>query len=77
MATPSLANKSNTQKNELVQNTKTRGNASAAQGYSQGFTVCGVVTLIGGLIALLFLRPERERVGFASQASVRPALALV
>ena len=37
------------------------GAASAAQGYSNGFTVCGVVTLVGGLIGLAFLRPESER----------------
>ena len=36
------------------------GAASAAQGYSNGFTVCGLVTLAGGLIGLLFLRPARS-----------------
>ena len=44
------------------------GAASAAEGYSNGFTVCGVVTLIGGLIGLIFLRPENERAGFAARA---------
>ena len=43
------------------------GATSAAQGYNHGFTVCGVVTLVGGLIGLFFLRPERARVGFAMQ----------
>jgi len=49
------------------------GATSAAQGYSNGFTVCGVVTLIGGLIGLIFLRPERARVGFATRMQV-PAI---
>jgi MFS family permease len=37
------------------------GAASVAQGYSLGFSICGVVTLIGGIIGLLFLRPESQR----------------
>jgi ACS family D-galactonate transporter-like MFS transporter len=47
------------------------GAASVAEGYSNGFSICGVVTLIGGLIALAFLRPETERVGFAMRANVK------
>ena len=35
-----------------------------AQGYSLGFSICGVVTLVGGIIGLLFLRPESQRVRF-------------
>lgn len=49
------------------------GAASAAQGYSNGFTVCGVVTLVGGLIGLIFLRPEKERAGFAIQSDFKGA----
>ena len=51
------------------------GAASAAQGYSNGFTVCGVVTLIGGLIGLVFLRPESELARFAANADSRAAMA--
>jgi MFS transporter, ACS family, D-galactonate transporter len=51
------------------------GAASAAQGYSDGFTVCGVVTLVGGLIGLVFLRPEKELAEFASRANAKPVLA--
>jgi MFS transporter, ACS family, D-galactonate transporter len=47
------------------------GAASAAEGYSNGFTVCGVVTLVGGLIGLVFLRPETERAGFALRGNTR------
>jgi len=53
------------------------GAASAAEGYSHGFMVCGIVTLIGGLIGLAFLRPEAERARLTSRmnatASVAPA----
>ena len=43
------------------------GAASAAEGYSIGFTVCGCVTLVGGLIGLSFLRPEKQRAEFAQR----------
>jgi MFS transporter, ACS family, D-galactonate transporter len=42
------------------------GAATPAGGYGLGFVICGFVTLAGGLIGLLFLRPEAERrQGFA------------
>jgi MFS transporter, ACS family, D-galactonate transporter len=50
------------------------GAASAAQGYSNGFVVCGVVTLVGGVIGLVFLRPEQEQAKFAAWAGVAPAV---
>ncbi|MBS0530580.1 MAG: MFS transporter, partial [Proteobacteria bacterium] len=51
------------------------GAASAAQGYSHGFVICGCVTLIGGVIGLLFLRPEKERAGFALRPDLKAAAA--
>jgi MFS family permease len=51
------------------------GAASAAEGYSSGFTVCGCVTLVGGLIGLIFLRPEKERAGFALRPAAKVAVA--
>ena len=51
------------------------GAATAAEGYSTGFTVCGVVTLIGGLIGLVFLRPQTERTGLALRANARAVIA--
>ena len=41
--------------------------ASTAQGYINGFVICGIVNLIGGLIARLFLRPARELAGFGAK----------
>lgn len=37
------------------------GAASAAEGYALGFSICGMVTLAGGIIGVLFLRPESQR----------------
>lgn len=51
------------------------GAASAAQGYSHGFVICGCVTLIGGVIGLLFLRPEKERAGFGLRPDLKAAAA--
>jgi MFS transporter, ACS family, D-galactonate transporter len=51
------------------------GAASAAEGYSLGFTVCGVVTLVGGLIGLAFLRPETERASFTLRSKAMTAIA--
>lgn len=50
--------------------------SSAAEGYSLGFSVCGVITLIGGLIGFVFLRPEAQRAQFAAGKVIvaRPAL---
>jgi ACS family D-galactonate transporter-like MFS transporter len=47
------------------------GATSAAEGYSKGFVICGVVALTGGLIGLFFLRPERELAGSAARAEMR------
>jgi MFS family permease len=46
--------------------------ATAAEGYSFGFTICGVVTLAGGLIGVLFLRPETERARLARRTGAQP-----
>jgi MFS family permease len=34
--------------------------ASALEGFDRGFFICGIVTLAGGLIGMIFLRPELE-----------------
>jgi ACS family D-galactonate transporter-like MFS transporter len=44
------------------------GATSAAQGYGHGFVICGVVTLIGGLIGLFYLHPEKELARSAARA---------
>ncbi len=43
--------------------------ASASEGYANGFVICGVVTLAGGLIGVFFLHPEREVARSAARAS--------
>lgn len=51
------------------------GAASAAEGYSDGFAICGAVTLVGGLIGLVFLRPEREIIRFAERVNANAVTA--
>jgi MFS transporter, ACS family, D-galactonate transporter len=40
--------------------------ATAAEGFHRGFLICGVVSLVGGLIGMAFLRPEAEAARFAA-----------
>ena len=40
------------------------GAATTIEGYSLGFSICGMITLVGGVIGLLFLRPESQRARF-------------
>jgi len=37
-----------------------------SEGFHQGFLICGVVSLIGGLIGMAFLRPNAEAARFAA-----------
>jgi ACS family D-galactonate transporter-like MFS transporter len=48
-----------------------QGAASAADGYTQGFVICGAVSLAGGLIGMVFLRPADEIERFAG-ATAKP-----
>ena len=48
-----------------------KAGASIADGYMHGFMICGIVALAGGIIGMLFLRPQREAARFAGSA---PAL---
>jgi ACS family D-galactonate transporter-like MFS transporter len=40
--------------------------ATPAEGFHRGFFICGVVSLIGGLIGMAFLRPQAEAARFAA-----------
>jgi ACS family D-galactonate transporter-like MFS transporter len=51
------------------------GATSAAEGYGNGFVICGAVAFTGGLIGLFFLRPERELSGLAARANRDAAIA--
>ena len=53
----------------MIQNAATR-----LIGYEQGFTVNGCLLLAGGLIGLLFIRPETDRRRLAARAIVLPSL---
>jgi len=51
----------------LVQNA-----ASPIDGYKYGFVVCGMVTIAGGVVGMLFLRPAAEIKRFAAAGAERP-----
>ncbi len=53
----------------MIQNAPTR-----LIGYEQGFTVNGLLLLAGGLIGLLFIRPETDRKRLAARAISAPPL---
>ena len=53
----------------MIQNAPTR-----LIGYEQGFTVNGLLLLAGGLIGLLFIRPEADRKRLAAHAIALPSL---
>jgi MFS family permease len=40
-----------------------------SEGFHQGFFICGVVSLIGGLLGMAFMRPEAEAARFAAADS--------
>jgi MFS transporter, ACS family, D-galactonate transporter len=50
--------------------------ATPLDGFNTGFMICGVIMLIGGVIGMALMRPERETMRWAGQitgAAVRPA----
>lgn len=56
----------------VVQTAISRG-AGAADGYSHGFFICGVVALICGVVGMIFLRPQAEATRFATSPVAMPA----
>jgi hypothetical protein len=50
--------------------------ATPLDGFNTGFMICGVIMLVGGVIGMALMRPERESMRWAGQmtgAAVRPA----
>jgi hypothetical protein len=50
--------------------------ATPLDGFNTGFTICGVIMLVGGVIGMSLMRPEREAIRWASEmpeASAGPA----
>lgn len=46
---------------------------SAAEGYEHGFVISGCVAFVGGVIGMVFLRPETELARFSAPARIVPA----
>ncbi|MEI6203904.1 MAG: MFS transporter, partial [Enhydrobacter sp.] len=49
--------------------------ATANAGYEKGYVILGGLLLAGGIIGLLFIRPEADRKRLAMRAVVQPGLA--
>jgi hypothetical protein len=50
--------------------------ATPLEGFNTGFMICGVIMLVGGVIGMSLMRPERETIRWASEmpeAVVGPA----
>jgi ACS family D-galactonate transporter-like MFS transporter len=47
------------------------GGSSVAAGYERGFLVCGIATVIGGMIGAYFLRPQAELLRLSRGAATR------
>ncbi|MDI1286928.1 MAG: MFS transporter [Reyranella sp.] len=58
----------------LVMGTMIQNAATRLIGYEQGFTINGLLLLAGGLIGLLFIRPEADRKRLAARAIAAPSL---
>src|SRR5438105_4221377 len=41
--------------------------ATPLAGFNTGFMICGVIMLVGGLIGMALMRPERETIWWASE----------
>ncbi len=41
--------------------------ATPLDGFNTGFMICGVVMLVGGVIGMALMRPERETMRWASE----------
>ena len=46
--------------------------ASPVAGYEKGYVILGLLLLAGGLVGLLFIRPEHDRARLAAHATAVP-----
>jgi len=49
--------------------------ATPAEGYNEGYAICGLIMLVGGIIGMFFMRPERDGARLAQSGTLRPAAA--
>jgi len=49
--------------------------ATPMEGYNTGFVLCGSIMLAGGVIGMLFMRPERDGARLLRSAALQPAAA--
>jgi ACS family D-galactonate transporter-like MFS transporter len=49
--------------------------ATPTDGYNTGYEICGLIMLVGGIIGMLFMRPEKDGARLARADTLRPAAA--
>ena len=49
--------------------------ATPTDGYNTGYEICGLIMLVGGIIGMLFMRPEKDGARLARAGALRPAAA--
>jgi len=49
--------------------------ATPMEGYNTGYGICGAIMLVGGIIGMLFMRPERDGARLARSGTLQPAAA--
>jgi MFS family permease len=49
--------------------------ASPLEGYNTGFGICGLIMLVGGMIGIIFMNPERDAARLGSAILISPAAA--
>ena len=59
----------------LIMGSLIQDSATPNGGYEKGYVILGVLLLAGGIIGLLFIRPEADRKRLATHAVVQPGLA--
>ena len=45
------------------------------EGYNTGYGICGAIMLVGGIIGMLFMHPEKDGARLARAGTLRPAAA--
>lgn len=49
--------------------------ATPTEGYNEGYVICGAIMLVGGIIGMLFMHPEKDGARLARAGALRPAAA--
>ena len=49
--------------------------ATPTDGYNTGYEICGLIMLVGGIIGMFFMRPEKDGARLARAGALSPVAA--